>query len=488
MKLGLKTNPHQSLRYYTESLPTKPSGFSKPGQAKTNRAKLTLRQFIKSIHPYREWPDYAYQLFDVLERVANGEIDRLMVYMPPRHFKSEIVSRLFSAYFLYKNPDKWVGLCSYAAGLSYTLSRNARDNYQRAGGALKDDAAAVSHWETGKGGGLWAAGVGGPATGKGFHLGIIDDPIKNSEEAQSPVIQTRNNDWYDSTFSTRQEPGAAIVLIQTRWTQRDTAGYLLEKEIDEPENWHIVHFEAIKGKDAPAYPVTCTLEQDKRKPGEALNPQRYPVEKLEKISRRIGDFFWNALYQQAPTLRSGRVYHAFTEEGPDASELDLTEADGFYHSHDFGIVNAVWGLWAKIKGRFYLIYEQQLPESTTAAKAEIIKGRTDGLRIIAGYGGAKSEDRQRLDYSRQGIRIRLPNITELEPQINAANQMLESGKMVICANCVNTIYQMQTCVRDKDGKIAEKSTWHYLDMVRYFAAGVTNDFVIGPIYGAAKGW
>lgn len=441
--------------------------------------KILFADFIKAIHPHRQWPDYAYQLFDVLQRVADGELDRVMVFMPPRHFKSEIVSRLFSAYYLYRHPDRWIGLCSYSAGLSYTLSRNARDNYQRNGGTLKDDAAAVSHWETGKGGGLWAAGVGGPATGKGFHLGIIDDPIKNSEEAQSLVIQERNNDWYDSTFSTRQEPGAAIVLIQTRWSTRDTAGYLLDKEKEEFENWHILHFEAIKGEIPPNYPPTCTLEPDNRKPGEALHPLRYPLDKLQKIARRIGDFFWNALYQQSPVLRQGRVYHQFIGAGPDVSELDLSQVDGYYHSHDFGAVNAVWGLWAKIKGKFYLIHEQQLPEGTTISRASIIKARLNGLRVISGYGGAEGETQQRLDFSKAGVTIRLPSITDVESQIDIANQMLEAGQMVICANCVYTIHQMETCIRDKDGKIAEKSTWHYLDMVRYFAAGVKRGVFVG---------
>lgn len=396
-----------------------------------------------------------------------------MVFMPPRHFKSEVVSRLFTAYYLYRHPDEWVALTSYAAELAYTLSRNARDNYKKAGGVLKDDAGAVKHWETGKGGGLWAAGVGGPATGKGFHLGVIDDPIKNSEEAQSLVIQRRNDDWYDSTFSTRQEPGAAIVLIQTRWGIHDTAGYLLDKEKDEPEHWHIFNLEAIKSDTPLKFPSTCTIELDNRAVGEALNPQRYPADKLAKIKRRIGSFFFNALYQQNPILRQGRVYHAFTHPGPDASELDYTKVSGYYHSHDFGAVNAVWCLWAKIGEVYYMIYEQKLPEGTTASRAAIIKAKCDGLNIVAGMGGAKGEDQQRADYANEGVDIRLPHITDVEGQINAANQMLEAGTMVICANCVHTIDQLENCVRDEKEQIAEKSTWHYLDAgPRYFAGGI----------------
>lgn len=404
-----------------------------------------------------------------------------MVFMPPRHFKSEIVSRLFSAYYLYRHPDRWVALTSYAAELAYTLSRNARDNYQKFGESLKAAAAAVKHWETDKGGGLWAAGVGGPATGKGFHLGIIDDPIKNSEEAQSSSIRRRNEDWYDSTFSTRQEPGAAIVLIQTRWGVHDLTGYLLTKEIEEPEHWHILHFAAIKEESPPKYPDTCTLEPDKRKVGEALNPIRYPLEKLKKIARRIGNFFWNALYQQWPILRQGRVYHAFTfaNVGPHSRDLDYSKVDGYYHSHDFGAVNHVWGLWAKIGNQYFLIYEEKLPEGTTEARANRIKAHFDGRKIIAGYGGAASEEQYRRDFANYKVEIRLPtNITAsdgeiVEAQIRAANQGFESKTLMICNDMVHTLDQLENCIRDEKEGIMDKASWHYLDgCIRYFAAGI----------------
>jgi predicted phage terminase large subunit-like protein len=198
-------------------------------------------------------------------------------------------------------------MASYAEGLAFTLSRNARDNYQAGGGTLSPAAWAVSQWETGKGGGMWAAGVGGGITGKGFHLGIIDDPLKDAEEAQSETIRAKIKDWYDSTFYTRQEPDASIIIIQTRWHADDLAGWLLSKEGDEPEHWHIVDFPAI-AEPLPEFPSTCTIEPDFRQPGEALCPERYPLDKLHKIERRIGDFWWGALYQQRPRARSGGMF------------------------------------------------------------------------------------------------------------------------------------------------------------------------------------
>lgn len=241
--------------------------------------------------------------------MADGELQRVMVFMPPRHSKSETVSRLFTAYYLYRHPDRFVGLASYAADLAYTLSRSARTNFVTAGGQLSGAAKAVKHWQTDQGGGMWATGVGGPATGKGFHLGIVDDPLKNAEEAASEAIQNRNNDWWDSVFSTREEPGGAIVLLLTRWNEKDTAGYVLSMEADEPEHWHIVTMPAIAEETDPErFPATCTLHPDWRAPGAALCPERYPLERLVKLAKRIGEYFFAALFQQRPRPRSGGMF------------------------------------------------------------------------------------------------------------------------------------------------------------------------------------
>lgn len=271
---------------------------------------MSFREFVDKATGGRfKWFWHAERLADVLQRVADGEIKRLMVFMPPRHGKSEEVSRLFPAYYLYRHPDRWVGLNSYAADLAYTFSRAAREHFVRTGGTIKDDAGQVKHWETGHGGGLWAAGVGGPITGKGFHLGIIDDPLKNAEEAASETIREKQKDWYDSTFYTREEPGGAQVIIQTRWHEDDLSGWLLSKESsEEPERWHIVHYEAVKEGETPAYPESCTVEPDPRKPGEPLCEQRYSLERLEQIAKRIGGYFWAALFQQRPRPKEGGFF------------------------------------------------------------------------------------------------------------------------------------------------------------------------------------
>src|SRR5690242_10647892 len=159
---------------------------------------LSFRDFIALVHPRYQFYRHCDELIAVLQKVADDELHRVMVFEPPRHGKSELVSRLFPAYYLYRHPERFVGIASYGADLAYTLSRAARENFQRAGGQLSRAASAVKYWLTRNGGGLWAAGVGGPATGKGFHLGIVDDPIKDAQEAASAAIRTRNKDWYGS--------------------------------------------------------------------------------------------------------------------------------------------------------------------------------------------------------------------------------------------------------------------------------------------------
>lgn len=283
--------------------------FSEKKEKPPPRKKFTFASFVDLVSNGKyQWYPHCVRLAHILQKVADGEIKRLMIFMPPRHGKSELVSRLFSAYYLYLYPERWTGINSYAADLAYTFSRSARDNYTYAGGELKGNAYAVKHWETVDGGGMWAAGVGGPITGKGFHLGIIDDPVKNAEEAASALIRKKQENWFDSTFSTREEPGASIIVIQTRWHESDLSGYLLNKESEAPEHWHIVHFEGIKDKEPPEYPKTCTVEPDPREPGEALAPQRYPITKLKHFARRLGSYFFNALFQQRPKPPDGHIF------------------------------------------------------------------------------------------------------------------------------------------------------------------------------------
>lgn len=161
-------------------------------------------------------------LCEKLEAVERGEINRLMVFLPPRHGKSEIISKKFPVWCLGRNPNREIILSSYAADLSFDFSKIARDTFREWGPVLwglelAADSSSVGRWGVqGYRGGLVAAGVGGPITGRGAHIAIIDDPFKNYEEASSEVIRKRVANWYKSTLRTRLAPNGAIVLVMTR--------------------------------------------------------------------------------------------------------------------------------------------------------------------------------------------------------------------------------------------------------------------------------
>lgn len=280
-------------------------------------APQTFVQYTRTVNPLFQFHPHNLVVAKALQRVADGELKRLIILEPPRHGKSEQVSRLFPGYFLYRHPHQWVGMAAYGQDLAYTFSRAARNYYHRALGEPDDGvAAAVRLWETGKGGGMWAAGIGGTMAGLGYSLGIIDDPVKNAQEAKSIRKQMAHREWYDSVWYTRQAPGAAIVITLTRWDRQDLVGYVLEKEAsgEDPERWHIVHLPAIAESGPPKnadgtryYPVTCTLEPEWRKPGEALAPKRYNLKALAKIRSKITQYFWHALFQQRPTPPEGTM-------------------------------------------------------------------------------------------------------------------------------------------------------------------------------------
>lgn len=273
------------------------------------RETRSFLRFIADVFPRYRFYTYARQLIRALEAVERGDLTRLMVFMPPRHGKSEIISRLFPAWLLRRHPSLWVGLTSYGQNTANGFSRRARDYYRDSGGTLSEEAAGVKEWETGARGGLWASGIGGPLTGKGFHVGIIDDPIKNAEEAASPTVRAKHKQWYDSTFYTRREPGAAVIIVQTRWHPDDLSGWLLsrERKSNDPEEWHMISMDALH-EAPPDVPASCTVASDWRSPGEALAPRRYSRTQLQKTRATITSKSWSSLYQQKPTDTEGALW------------------------------------------------------------------------------------------------------------------------------------------------------------------------------------
>ena len=233
--------------------------------------------------------------------------------MPPRHGKSELASKWTPIWFLANWPNKRVILSSYEATFAASWGRKVRNTMQENPGIgvqLSEDSKAVGVWETTQGGGMLAVGAGGAITGHGADLLVIDDPVKNAEEAASPVIRQKIWEWWQTTPRTRMEPGGSIIVDMARWDVDDLVGHL-KAQRDEP--WVIVELPAVaEANDAIG-----------RSPGEALWPERYDLSALAAIRRDVGEDAWASLYQQRPNPQ-GRGYY-FDVPSVHAFEADCRE-------------------------------------------------------------------------------------------------------------------------------------------------------------------
>ncbi len=271
-----------------------------------------------------QWPGYKLGKHHILiakylEKVERGEIDRLMITVPPRHGKSMEASEFFPAWYIGRNPDKYVVISTYSQDLADDFGRKVKAQLEDPqfqeifpGVTVANDSRSSKRFsvkseqgeiidggfehKTTREGAFYAVGVGGPLTGRGAHLLIIDDPVKNREEAESEVIRKKTKDWYTSTAYTRLMPGGAIIVIQTRWHEDDLAGWLQEEH--KHEGWVVIDLPAIaEENDALG-----------RNPGEALWPDQYDIPALERIKRALPPRDWSALYMQRPSPDTGDYF------------------------------------------------------------------------------------------------------------------------------------------------------------------------------------
>lgn len=243
--------------------------------------------------------------------VASGRCPRLIVTMPPRHGKSELISKYTPAWFLGNFPDKKVMLASYADTFAAQWGRKSRELLEEWGPKLwgvrlSSESKGGQQWEiaTKKGnkradGVMVTAGVGGGLTGKGAHLLIIDDPVKNAEEAQSERTREAHHDWWRSTARTRLQAGAGVILVMTRWHEDDLAGRLIADEADGGDKWEILNLPAIAETDDDALG---------RKEGEVLWPQFFDKEWMDQTKRAMGTYWFTAMYQQRPAPADGMLF------------------------------------------------------------------------------------------------------------------------------------------------------------------------------------
>lgn len=238
------------------------------------------------------------RIANALERVARGELKRLMICMPPRHGKSMLASEYFPAWYLGHHPDHQVMHASYSQELVDQFGRKVRNQLRDGlylavfpGTVLSEDSQAANKFSTAAGGNYFAVGVGGSATGRGAHLLLIDDPIKDRLDADSERMRIALKDWYTSVAYTRLMPGGAVVVIQTRWHEDDLMGWLQLEHGH--EGWEVI--------DMPAW-------DDNENPKVALWPESYPIERLKQIRATLPPRDWEALFMQRPREGTGAAF------------------------------------------------------------------------------------------------------------------------------------------------------------------------------------
>lgn len=253
----------------------------------------------------------------VLMAAAAGErwASRVIIQMPPRHGKSEFCSGYFPAWYLGMHPDRKLILASYGDSFAAQWGQRNRDLLETFGPsvfnmAVRQDSRARDQWTISKRrGAMYTAGVGGTLTGRGAHLAIIDDPVKNDQEAMSETYREKAKSWYRATLRSRMESAhAPIVVIQTRWHEDDLAGWLQEEY---PGEWLVISLPAIAESDETIYlPDDPDTPAWTRAAGEPLWPEKYDLEALEKLRHDQGGeegYWWLSLYQQRPTPLGGGV-------------------------------------------------------------------------------------------------------------------------------------------------------------------------------------
>jgi predicted phage terminase large subunit-like protein len=264
---------------------------------RVERCKESFLPFVKEMWPVFISGKHHQIMADAFERVARGELKRLIINMPPRHTKSEFASFLLPSWFLGKFPEKKVIQTAHTAELSTGFGRKVRnlvssDVYQRVFQTkLSSDSKAAGRWNTDKGGDYFAIGVGGAVTGKGADLLIIDDPHSEQEAKQNnPAVFDQVYEWYTSGPRQRLQPNGAIIIVMTRWSKRDLTGQILKKSGgDGVDEWEVIEFPAILPSGTPLWPAFWSKKE------------------LEAIRAEIPVAKWEAQYQQNPTGNEGAI-------------------------------------------------------------------------------------------------------------------------------------------------------------------------------------
>ena len=297
---------------------TGPTLDSSPKHTSTRRTKTLIEpttaaeQAAVTLESLRHWAEHVLAadqqspakhhlfLMQYLDRVVTGDVDRLLVLMPPGSAKSTYSSVLFPAWWLHRHPSSSIIAASHTANLAEHFGRRVRNVIARHGPVLGYNLASDSHaaqrFGTTSRGEYFATGVNGPVIGRRADLILIDDPIKNHTEADSTLARDHVWNWYRSELITRLKPKGRIIVVMTRWHHDDLGGRLLRSE----DHWHVLRLPALAEPGDPLH----------RAPGEALWPEWEDAEALQRKRMAVGSRLWAAHYQQAPLTDTSGMFPA----------------------------------------------------------------------------------------------------------------------------------------------------------------------------------
>lgn len=358
---------------------------------------------------------------------------RLMVFMPPRHGKSETCSKWFPAWNLALDPTLKIILCSYADELAADFGRKTRriveDHMPILGVRLMEDSRAVHRWETKDGGGMTTAGVGGPIGGKGGDLLIIDDPVKNADEAASPKIKEKIWDWYVTTFMTRAEsPDTLMVLIMTRWATDDLAGRILAGE--ESGHWRVL---SLPGQAKENDPLG-------RDTGKALWDSKFGDEFYADRRKHMGRVQFSALYQQDPVPAEGLAippdWWQWYDKPPEEFDEILLSWDTTFK--DLATSDYVCGgAWGRSGSRYYLldVFHDRVNTPETMREIRAMKARWPACRrVLIEEAASGASIIQMMAHEIPGI-VPIPPVgaksVRLHWAVNSIAGLIESGNVYL---------------------------------------------------------
>lgn len=329
------------------------------------KAREDFLVFVKRMWPVFIAGRHHEKMARAFERVARGELKRLIINMPPRHTKSEFASWLLPTWFLGKFPHKKVIQTSHTAELAVGFGRKVRNSVDSEAFMeifpnvlLQSDSKAAGRWNTNKGGDYFAIGVGGAVTGKGADILIIDDPHSEQEAAladANPEIYDSVYEWYTSGPRQRLQPGGAIIIVMTRWGKRDLTGQVVKAATQRGgEEWEVIEFPALFEDSDPPKP---------------LWPEFWSLEELLALKNELPAHKWNAQYQQAPTSKEGAIIKAdwwrvWEQDYPPKCDFIIQSWDTAFEKSNRADFSActTWGVW----------YPEKEPSNPTSGVANII--------------------------------------------------------------------------------------------------------------------